>query len=80
MCSGSRESSRSGGISCTEGSARFTSGVPLLLDGIDTVVLIVALFVLGEAIYVAAKIRPGKLLTRRSWMFPPSTGRCRFCG
>ncbi|MFF1254422.1 tripartite tricarboxylate transporter permease [Pseudarthrobacter sp. NPDC058329] len=48
------------GIDAQSGSARFTFGVPLLLDGIDTVVLIVALFAMGEAIYLAAKMRPGK--------------------
>lgn len=48
------------GLDSQSGSARFTFGVPLLLDGIDTVVLIVALFAMGEAIYLAAKMRPGK--------------------
>jgi putative tricarboxylic transport membrane protein len=48
------------GLDAQSGSARFTFGVPLLLDGIDTVVLIVALFAMGEAIYLAAKMRPGK--------------------
>jgi putative tricarboxylic transport membrane protein len=48
------------GLDAQSGSERFTFGVPLLLDGIDTVVLIVALFAMGEAIYLAAKMRPGK--------------------
>ena len=48
------------GLDAQSGSARFTFGIPLLLDGIDTVVLIVALFAMGEAIYLAAKMRPGK--------------------
>ncbi|MFF2317801.1 tripartite tricarboxylate transporter permease [Arthrobacter sp. NPDC058097] len=48
------------GLDAQSGSARFTFGVPLLLDGIDTVVLIVALFAMGEAIYLAAKMRKTK--------------------
>ena len=48
------------GIDGQSGSARFTFGVPRLLDGIDTVVIIVALFAMSEAIYLAAKMRPGK--------------------
>lgn len=46
------------GLDAEGGFARFTVGVQLL-DGIDTVVLIVALFARGEAIDLAAKMRPG---------------------
>lgn len=60
------------GLDAQSGSARFTFGVPQLLDGIDTVVLIVALFAMGEAIYLAAKMRHGKpsvlSLKGKTWM------------
>jgi putative tricarboxylic transport membrane protein len=46
------------GLDAQSGADRFTFGVPRLLDGIDTVVLIVALFAMGEAVYLAAKMRP----------------------
>lgn len=40
------------GIDFQSGQARLTFGMPRLLDGIDIVVLIVALFAIGEVIYV----------------------------
>jgi putative tricarboxylic transport membrane protein len=42
------------GIDGQTGQARFTFGVPELLDGVDVVVLAVGLFAVGEALYVAA--------------------------
>lgn len=48
------------GLDAQSGAARFTFGIPRLLDGVDTVVIIVALFAMGEAIYLAAKMRQGK--------------------
>ena len=45
------------GIDLQTGQARFTLGVPELLDGIDTVVVAVGLFAIGETLYVAARHR-----------------------
>src|SRR5215510_7321243 len=42
------------GIDSQTGQARFSFGVPELLDGIDVVVLAVGLFAVGETLYVAA--------------------------
>ena len=42
------------GIDSQTGQARFTFGVPELLDGIDVVVMAVGLFAVGEALYMAA--------------------------
>lgn len=69
------------GIDGQTGQARFTFGVPELLDGIDVVVLAVGLFAVGEALYVAAyqsrlagtieKVKGSLLMSasdwRRSW-------------
>jgi putative tricarboxylic transport membrane protein len=45
------------GIDLQTGQARFTLGVPELLDGIDVVVVAVGLFAIGETLYVAARYR-----------------------
>jgi putative tricarboxylic transport membrane protein len=45
------------GIDLQTGQARFTLGVPELLDGIDTVVVAVGLFAVGETLYVASRFR-----------------------
>lgn len=45
------------GIDMQTGQARFALGVPELLDGIDTVVVAVGLFAVGETLYVAARHR-----------------------
>jgi putative tricarboxylic transport membrane protein len=45
------------GIDLQTGQARFTLGIPELLDGIDTVVVAVGLFAIGETLYVAARAR-----------------------
>jgi putative tricarboxylic transport membrane protein len=45
------------GIDMQTGQARFAMGVPELLDGIDTVVVAVGLFAVGETLYVAARHR-----------------------
>ena len=69
------------GIDRLSGQPRLTFGVPQLLDGLDVVVVAVGLFAVGEALYVAARMRHdreevvpvrGKLLMngdewRRSW-------------
>lgn len=45
------------GIDMQTGQARFALGVPELLDGIDTVVVAVGLFAVGETLYAAARHR-----------------------
>ncbi|GII92611.1 tripartite tricarboxylate transporter permease [Sinosporangium siamense] len=45
------------GIDAQSGQARLTLGVPQLLDGISVVIVAVGLFALGEALYVAARLR-----------------------
>jgi putative tricarboxylic transport membrane protein len=45
------------GIDVLTGQARLTFGLPELLDGIDVVVVAVGLFAVGEALYVAARMR-----------------------
>lgn len=45
------------GIDLQTGQARFTLGVPELLDGIDVVVVAVGLFAIGETLYNAARHR-----------------------
>jgi putative tricarboxylic transport membrane protein len=45
------------GIDPLSGQARFTFGVAALLDGVDVVVVAVGLFAVGEALYVASRLR-----------------------
>jgi putative tricarboxylic transport membrane protein len=45
------------GIDRVSGQARFTYGIPQLLDGLDIVVVAVGLFAVGEALYVASRSR-----------------------
>ncbi|MEW5958704.1 MAG: tripartite tricarboxylate transporter permease [Chloroflexota bacterium] len=45
------------GIDVLSGQARFTFGVTELLDGLDVVVVAVGLFAVGEALYVASRLR-----------------------
>jgi putative tricarboxylic transport membrane protein len=45
------------GIDRVSGQARFTLGIPQLLDGLDIVVVAVGLFAVGEALYVASRMR-----------------------
>ncbi|MFQ1004079.1 tripartite tricarboxylate transporter permease [Modestobacter sp. SSW1-42] len=47
------------GTDVITGQERFTLGVPQLSDGIDVVVVAVALFAVGEALYVASRLRRG---------------------
>ncbi|WP_369132734.1 tripartite tricarboxylate transporter permease [Modestobacter sp. I12A-02662] len=64
------------GIDAQTGQARFTFGIPQLLDGIDVVVVAVALFAVGESLWVASRLRhtpadlipiSGKYMTRQDW-------------
>jgi putative tricarboxylic transport membrane protein len=48
------------GIDIVSGQPRFTFGVTELFDGIDIVVVAVGLFAVGEALYVAARLRHDK--------------------
>ncbi|WP_068897622.1 tripartite tricarboxylate transporter permease [Planomonospora sphaerica] len=48
------------GIDEQTGQARLTLGVPQLLGGIEVVVVAVGLFALGEALYVASRLRHGE--------------------
>jgi putative tricarboxylic transport membrane protein len=45
------------GIDTQTGQARFTLGVPQLLDGIDVVIVVVGLFAVGETLHVASRLR-----------------------
>src|SRR3712207_5743608 len=47
------------GTDVLTGQERFTLAVPQLSDGIDVVVVAVALFAVGEALYVASRLRRG---------------------
>jgi putative tricarboxylic transport membrane protein len=59
------------GIDQQTGQARFTFGIPQLLDGIDVVVVAVALFAVGEALWVASRLRhtPADLIPIRGRWF-----------
>jgi len=48
------------GIDQLTGQARFSFGIPQLLDGIDVVILVIGLFAVGEALYQAASRRRGE--------------------
>jgi putative tricarboxylic transport membrane protein len=47
------------GTDVLTGQERFTLSIPQLSDGIDVVVVAVALFAVGEALYVASRLRRG---------------------
>jgi putative tricarboxylic transport membrane protein len=51
------------GLDATTGQPRMTFGQPLLSGGIDVVVIAVALFAVGEALWIAAHLRQGKPAT-----------------
>jgi putative tricarboxylic transport membrane protein len=59
------------GIDLQSGQQRLTFGIPQLADGIDVVVVAVALFAIGETLWVAAHLRrrpPDVIPTGRPWM------------
>jgi len=59
------------GIDTQTGQARFTFGVPALLDGVGVVLVVVGLFAVGETLYVASRPHvPGELVAVRGsvWM------------
>ncbi len=51
------------GIDMQSGQARLTLGMPALLDGIEVTTVAVALFAIGETLYVAATSRKGEAET-----------------
>ena len=64
------------GIDITSGQQRLTLGIPQLADGIDVVVVAVAMFAVGEALWVAAHLRrspvqvmkvKGASMSREDW-------------
>lgn len=65
------------GLDPQTGQARFAFGIPELLDGIDTVVVAVGLFAIGETLYMAAtdggkadslhKLRGSFWMSREDW-------------
>jgi len=48
------------GVDLQTGQARFTFGIPELLDGINVIIVAVGLFAVGETFYVASRYRSGK--------------------
>lgn len=48
------------GVDLQTGQARFTFGLPELLDGINVILVAVGLFAVGETLYVASRYRSGK--------------------
>ncbi|HSL21507.1 MAG TPA: tripartite tricarboxylate transporter permease [Vicinamibacterales bacterium] len=65
------------GIDQLTGQARFSFGIPQLLDGLDIVILVIGLFAVGEAMYQAWRhgreeptpvpLRGGSGMTREEW-------------
>ena len=47
------------GIDLQTGQARYTLGMPAMLDGISVVIVAVGLFAVGETLYVASRLRRG---------------------
>ncbi|MCR1782152.1 tripartite tricarboxylate transporter permease [Nocardioides carbamazepini] len=65
-------------VGTSTGQARLTFGEPLLADGIDIVVVAVALFAIGEALWVAAHLRrkPLEIIpVGQPWMSKEDWGR-----
>ncbi len=65
-------------VGTSTGQARLTFGSPLLADGIDVVVVAVAIFAIGEALWVAAHLRRRPLQVipvGRPWMDRKDWGR-----
>ena len=59
------------GIDLQTGQARFTFGLPELLDGINVIVVAVGLFAVGETLYLAARPKSSASVIRlqgRAWM------------
>ncbi len=47
------------GVDAISAQQRFTLGIPALTDGIDVVLVAVGLFAVGEALYIASRLRKG---------------------
>jgi putative tricarboxylic transport membrane protein len=58
------------GIDGQTGQARFTLGIPPLLDGIGVVIVVVGLFAVGETLHAATREREGEVIAVRGsvWM------------
>ena len=68
------------GIDLQTGQARFTFGVPELLDGINVIVVAVGLFAVGETLYLASRYRLGQdeiIPLKDSLWMSARTGRAR---
>ncbi|WP_127125150.1 tripartite tricarboxylate transporter permease [Georgenia sp. SYP-B2076] len=66
------------GLDPVTGQARLTFGEPQLADGIDIVVMVVAIFAVGEALWVAAHLRRSSaavIPVGRPWMSKKDWGR-----
>ena len=65
------------GIDPTSGQQRLTFGIPQLADGIDVVVVAVAMFAVGEALWVAAHLRraPAQVIKVEGARMSPSDWR-----
>lgn len=64
------------GIDGLSGQARFTMGIPYLLDGVDPVIVAIGLFAVGETLWVASRgpsvedvlaVRGSLLMTTEEW-------------
>ena len=56
------------GIDLQTGQARYTLGLPQLLDGINVVVVVVGLFAVGETLYMASRLHGEEFVTKvRGW-------------
>ncbi len=59
------------GIDTQTGQARFTMGIPQLFDGADTVIVAVGVFAVGEALWVASRLKESRddvIPVGRPWM------------
>ena len=65
------------GIDPLNGEARFSFGIPQLLDGIDVVILVIGLFAVGETLHQAVRYGREELAQPNSCAFRGRPGRCR---
>ena len=60
------------GIDQLTGDARFSFGIPQLLDGIDVIILVIGLFAVGETMYQAWRHGRGRGRGRRRCTTSPA--------